>query len=171
MSNLSCSLLVRPIMGVGAPISVDSKYDTSRIAAGLFIFTPYKAFLLAKRPILLYCRLKPRQYSDFCQGVYHSITERVKRDDLTGVSACQCSGSAGVFSKHLGGFRLSALTERRPLVIDLCRPRAQCLSDDALIQQADGWRNVLRLDIAHSVIVDTLVPLAAARQCSSSPPE
>src|SRR5690606_3168281 len=171
MSNLSCSLLVRPIMGVGAPISVDSKYDTSRIAAGLFIFTPYKAFLLAKRPILLYSRLKPRQYADFCQGVYHSITERVNRDDFSCVCACQSAGGSGVLAEHLGRLCLGALTQRCPLVIDLCWAFAQCLSDDALVQQADGWRNILRLDIAHSVIVNPLVPLAAARQCSGGPTE
>src|SRR5690606_37296794 len=92
-----------------------------------------------------------------------------KRHDLTGVSACQGASSGSILAEHFGGLRLGALAQRSPFVIDFRGAAAQCLGDDTLVQQGNRWLNVLRLNVGNAVIVNPFVPLAATRQCSSSP--
>src|SRR5690554_4951091 len=135
------------------------------------ILTPYKPALLSERAIFINCRFKARQDTNFCQRVYYGITERVKRDDLTGVSARQRSGSSGVLAEHLGRLYLGALAQRCPLVIYFGGTVAERLSDDAFVQQCDGLANFLALDIANAVIVNALVSIATTGQCRSSPTE
>src|SRR5690606_28515051 len=133
------------------------------------ISTSYESALLGKRAIPINCRLKPRQDADLCQGVYHGVTERVKRHDLTGVSACQCSGGGSILAEHFGGLCLGTLAQRRPFVLDRRGTAAQCLGDGTLVQQGNGWLNVLRLDVGNTFIIAPLVAIAGTGQRSGGP--